>query len=32
MIIALDGSSVDGSVYTDVVNLARHSPDRKSVV
>lgn len=26
MIIALDGSSVDGSVYTDVVNLARHSP------
>ncbi|MFH9547845.1 phosphatase PAP2 family protein [Streptomyces sp. NPDC017435] len=26
MIIALDGSSVDGSAYTDVVNLARHSP------
>ncbi|MEW2049723.1 phosphatase PAP2 family protein [Streptomyces sp. NPDC005476] len=28
MIIALDGSSVDGSAYTDVVNLARHSPVR----
>ncbi|MFE5191124.1 phosphatase PAP2 family protein [Streptomyces sp. NPDC056628] len=26
MIIALDGSSVDGSAYTDVVNLARRSP------
>ncbi|KQV94225.1 phosphatase PAP2 family protein [Streptomyces sp. Root369] len=26
MIIALDGSSVDGSAYTDVVNLARHAP------
>ncbi|MER7189520.1 phosphatase PAP2 family protein [Streptomyces flaveolus] len=26
MISALDGSSVDGSVYTDVVDLARHSP------
>ncbi|MFI5821960.1 phosphatase PAP2 family protein [Streptomyces rishiriensis] len=26
MIIALDGSSVDGEAYTDVVNLARHAP------
>jgi membrane-associated phospholipid phosphatase len=26
MILALDGSSVDGSAYTDVVNLARHAP------
>ncbi|MFG2374638.1 phosphatase PAP2 family protein [Streptomyces sp. NPDC048504] len=26
MIRALDGSSIDGSAYTDVVNLARHSP------
>lgn len=26
MILALDGSSVDGSAYTDVVNLARRSP------
>lgn len=26
MILALDGSSVDGSTYSDVVNLARHSP------
>ncbi|MER5430226.1 phosphatase PAP2 family protein [Streptomyces sp. NPDC002588] len=26
MILALDGSSVDGSAYIDVVNLARHAP------
>ncbi|MFF1542276.1 phosphatase PAP2 family protein [Streptomyces sp. NPDC058291] len=26
MILALDGSSLDGSAYTDVVNLARHAP------
>ncbi|MFJ9026384.1 phosphatase PAP2 family protein [Streptomyces sp. NPDC102259] len=26
MILALDGSSVDGSAYADVVNLARHAP------
>lgn len=26
MILALDGSSVDGSAYTDVVHLARHAP------
>ncbi|WP_416959368.1 phosphatase PAP2 family protein [Streptomyces sp. Agncl-13] len=26
MILALDGSSIDGSAYTDVVNLARHTP------
>ncbi|MFD3925713.1 phosphatase PAP2 family protein [Streptomyces sp. NPDC058614] len=26
MILAFDGSSVDGSAYTDVVNLARHAP------
>ncbi|WP_442803094.1 phosphatase PAP2 family protein [Streptomyces pseudogriseolus] len=26
MILALNGSSVDGSAYTDVVNLARHAP------
>ncbi|MGW2783110.1 phosphatase PAP2 family protein [Streptomyces populi] len=26
MILAFNGSSVDGSAYTDVVNLARHSP------
>ncbi|MET8169343.1 phosphatase PAP2 family protein [Streptomyces sp. NPDC005329] len=26
MILALDGSSVDGSAYLDVVNLARHAP------
>lgn len=26
MIRALDGSSIDGSTYTDVVNPARHSP------
>ncbi|WP_327318882.1 phosphatase PAP2 family protein [Streptomyces sp. NBC_01235] len=26
MILALDGSSVDGSAYTDVVNLAWHAP------
>ncbi|MDH6627452.1 membrane-associated phospholipid phosphatase [Streptomyces sp. LBL] len=26
MILALDASSVDGSAYTDVVNLARHTP------
>jgi len=26
MILALDGSSVDGPVYTDVVNLAGHAP------
>ncbi|MFJ8336321.1 phosphatase PAP2 family protein [Streptomyces sp. NPDC094437] len=26
MILALDGSSVDGPVYTDVVVLARHAP------
>ncbi|MGW7530440.1 phosphatase PAP2 family protein [Streptomyces sp. NPDC054783] len=26
MILAFDGSSVDGSAYTDVVRLARHSP------
>ncbi|MFC5958307.1 phosphatase PAP2 family protein [Streptomyces pratens] len=28
MILALDGSSVDGSAYTDVVHLARHAPVR----
>ncbi|MFF7524135.1 phosphatase PAP2 family protein [Streptomyces pseudovenezuelae] len=27
MILALDGSSIDGSAYTDVVNLAHRSPD-----
>ncbi|WP_069770102.1 phosphatase PAP2 family protein [Streptomyces sp. LUP30] len=26
MILSLDGSSVDGSLYTDVVNMARHAP------
>ncbi|MGW0207553.1 phosphatase PAP2 family protein [Streptomyces sp. NPDC003233] len=26
MILAVDGSSVDGSVYSDVVRLAQHSP------
>jgi membrane-associated phospholipid phosphatase len=26
MILALDGSSVDGPAYTDVVDLARHAP------
>ncbi|WP_089104498.1 phosphatase PAP2 family protein [Streptomyces hyaluromycini] len=26
MILALDGSSLDGPAYTDVVNLARHAP------
>jgi undecaprenyl-diphosphatase len=26
MILALDGSSMDGSAYIDVVNLARHTP------
>ncbi|GCB44609.1 phosphatase PAP2 family protein [Streptomyces sp. NL15-2K] len=26
MILAFDGSSIDGSAYTDVVNLARQSP------
>lgn len=26
MILALNGSSVDGSAYTDVVNLAQHAP------
>ncbi|WP_314220379.1 phosphatase PAP2 family protein [Streptomyces zaehneri] len=26
MILAFNGSSVDGSAYTDVVNLARHAP------
>ncbi|MFI6929683.1 phosphatase PAP2 family protein [Streptomyces sp. NPDC050287] len=26
MIVALDGSSVDGSAYTEVVKLARHDP------
>ncbi|MEU6525221.1 phosphatase PAP2 family protein [Streptomyces sp. NPDC046924] len=26
MTLALDGSSVDGSAYTDVVHLARHAP------
>ncbi|WP_133917056.1 phosphatase PAP2 family protein [Streptomyces sp. NBC_00582] len=26
MILALDGSSVDGSAYTDVVHLAQHAP------
>lgn len=26
MILAFDGSSIDGPAYTDVVNLARHSP------
>ncbi|MDO0936322.1 phosphatase PAP2 family protein [Streptomyces sp. DG2A-72] len=26
MILAFDGSSIDGAAYTDVVNLARHSP------
>ncbi|WP_405747177.1 phosphatase PAP2 family protein [Streptomyces canus] len=26
MILALNGSSVDGSAYTDVVDLARHAP------
>ncbi|WP_328747068.1 phosphatase PAP2 family protein [Streptomyces sp. NBC_00285] len=26
MILALDGSSIDGTAYTDVVGLARHSP------
>ncbi|MEU6223772.1 phosphatase PAP2 family protein [Streptomyces sp. NPDC047042] len=26
MILALNGSSVDGPAYTDVVNLARHAP------
>jgi membrane-associated phospholipid phosphatase len=26
MILAFNGSSIDGAAYTDVVNLARHSP------
>jgi membrane-associated phospholipid phosphatase len=26
MILALDGASIDGPAYTDVVNLARHAP------